>query len=75
MNLQNLTFVPLAAPPTTAELAPCEPLAPVVVTMTTFCRTHDGAPQFIKEEFIDPDTGTRTVVWSRITDALAYVRG
>lgn len=74
MDIGEYTFVPLEEEPTEEELLGTNPLQPVTVIMTTFVDFHTGRPKFVREMFRDPDDGEDKVVWSRVTDSLAYVR-
>lgn len=71
----EFVFVPLAEPPTDLELTEVQCIEPVTVIMRTWVDPHSGKPKYVSEQFADPDTGQDTVVWSRVTDSLSYVRG
>lgn len=74
MSLEEFTFAPLAEMPTEQDLAGTQRLMPVLVIMYTYVDTHTGKPKFIREQFRDPETGQDKIVWSRVTDSLAYVQ-
>ena len=75
MNIEQLTFQPIVGRPTDVELKEVEPLPDVQVLMTTYIDNRSGRPVWLLERFLDPASGSFREVWSRVTDALAYVRG
>ena len=72
--MNQLTFQPIEGHPTALELQDVDALPDVPVTMTTYVNKQ-GEPVWLMERFRDPETGEPRVVWSRITNSLAYVRG
>lgn len=73
MNLH--AFQPIEGEPNVGEVFGLTELPPVLVQMTTYCDPRTGNPVWVKDVFVDPDDGLTKTVWSRVTDALAYVRG
>lgn len=71
----TLTCQPIEGVPEVGETFGLVELPPVQVTMVTYSDPTTKEPRWLKETFVDPDTGLEKVVWSRVTSSLAYVRG